>query len=102
MTKTEEQLKQAIQRKPVHKTRPAKEPKSAVTSHRGKPVNMYMHPDDVGRIRSLAAYLTGQGRRVSDSQVVKAALRVAHADADLLAAFDDVIALDQRYKRSKA
>ena len=75
---------------------------SAVTTHRGKPVNMYMHPDEVSRIRSLAAYLAGQGKRVSDSQVVKAALRVARADSDLLAAYEETLAIDQRFKHSKA
>jgi len=88
--------------KPVAKKRGAvKVGTSAVTTHRGKPVNMYMHPDDVSRIRSLAAYLAGQGKRVSDSQVVKAALRVARADSDLLTAYEETLAIDQRFKHSK-
>jgi hypothetical protein len=41
---------------------------------RGKPVNIYLHDADQVRIRELAAYLANQGMRVSDSQVIKAAL----------------------------
>ena len=64
-------------------------------------MNLYLHPEDTQRIRSLAAYLTGQGFRVSDSQVVKAALRVASADGSLLSAFEQAVTADQRFKRSK-
>jgi hypothetical protein len=101
MSKTDD-LMQALKGKPVTKTRvPVKVGKAPVRTERGKPVNMYMHPDDVDRIRTLAAYLVGQGKRVSDSQVVKAALRVARADSDLLAAYEETLAIDQRFKRVK-
>lgn len=95
-------LMQVLKAKPVAKpTAPVKVGKVVVRTERGKPVNMYMHPDDVDRIRSLAAYLAAQGKRVSDSQVVKAALRVARADSDLLAAYEETLSIDQRFKRTK-
>jgi hypothetical protein len=102
MSKTDD-LMQALKAKPVSKkTRGVKPGRvTVVKTVRGKPVNMYMHPDDVERIRTLAAYLAAQGKRVSDSQVVKAALRVARADSDLLAAFEETLAIDQRFKRAK-
>jgi hypothetical protein len=101
MSKTDELMK-ALKAKPVAKTRGAKPGRvTVVKTERGKPVNMYMHPDDLERIRTLATYLTAQGNRVSDSQVVKAALRVARADSDLLAAFKETLATDQRFKRDE-
>jgi hypothetical protein len=103
MSKATDDLMQALKAKPVARTRGAVKKRVAVkTTERGKPVNMYMHPDDIERIRTLAAYLGAQGKRVSDSQVVKAALRVARADSDLLAAFEETEAIDQRFKRAKA
>lgn len=62
-------------------------------------MNLYLHPEDTQRIRSLAAYLSGQGFRVSDSQVVKAALRVASTDSALLSAYEQALTADQRFKR---
>ena len=103
-TKRADDLLNALQATPVAKTasltsRP--ERKAAVATGRGKPMNLYLHPEDTQRIRSLAAYLTGQGFRVSDSQVVKAALRVASADSSLLSAYEHAVTADQRFKRSK-
>ncbi len=102
--KRTDDLLKALQGTPVAKTSPAApkpEQRVAVTTGRGKPMNLYLHPEDTQRIRSLAAYLTGQGFRVSDSQVVKAALRVASADSSLLSAFEQAVTADQRFKRSK-
>ena len=102
--KRTDDLLKALQGTPVVKTAPVTlkpERQSLVTTGRGKPTNLYLHPEDTQRIRSLAAYLTGQGFRVSDSQVVKAALRVASADSSLLSAFEQAVTADQRFKRSK-
>lgn len=103
-TKRTDDLMRALQSAPVFKTNsPDPKPKKVrkvVTSGKGKPMNLYLHPEDTQRIRSLAAYLTGQGFRVSDSQVVKAALRVAAADSTLLSAYEKAVTTDQRFKRS--
>ena len=82
MSKASDGLLETLKVKEVPKARgAAKVGKVAVRTQRGKAVNMYMHPDDADRIRTLAAYLAAQGKRVSDSQVVKAALRVASRTA---------------------
>lgn len=102
--KRTDDLLKALQSTPVAKTAPVASSRSerkAVPTGRGKPMNLYLHPEDTQRIRSLAAYLTGQGFRVSDSQVVKAALRVASADSSLLSAYEQAVTADQRFKRSK-
>jgi hypothetical protein len=58
--------------------------KSGVAPKRGKAVNIYLHEADQVRIRELAAYLASEGQRVSDSQIIKAALLLAQPDKRLL------------------
>jgi hypothetical protein len=66
---------------------------------RGKAVNIYLHDGDQRRIRDLAAYVASEGLRVSDSQVIKAALLLAQPDRRLLKAYLEVKGADQRYKQ---
>jgi hypothetical protein len=66
---------------------------------RGKAVNIYLHGADQVRIRELAAYLANEGLRVSDSQVIKAALLLAQPDKRLLKAYLEIKGADQRYKQ---
>jgi hypothetical protein len=73
--------------------------KNSAASKRGKAVNIYLHDADQVRIRELAAYLANEGLRVSDSQVIKAALLLAQPDKRLLKAYLEVGGADQRYKR---
>jgi hypothetical protein len=47
----------------------------------------------------LAAYLASEGLRVSDSQVIKAALLLAQPDKWLLKAYLEIRGADQRYKQ---
>ena len=84
-------------------TKAARTPKKGTEgqSKRGRPMNLYIHPEDEHQIRRLAGWLAMQGYRVSDSQVVKAALRCAGTDKDLLKAYQSTIASDGRYKQSK-
>lgn len=64
----------------------------------GRPMNLYLHPDDLRRIRELAAYIAKRGFRVSDSQVVKAALRVARENDAFVNAFEDALTSDARFR----
>jgi hypothetical protein len=72
--------------------------KIGTASKRGKAVNIYLHDTDQVRIRELAAYLANEGLRVSDSQVIKAALLLAQPDKRLLKAYLEIKGADQRYK----
>jgi hypothetical protein len=72
---------------------------TGAASKRGKAVNIYLHDADQVRIRELAAYLSNEGLRVSDSQVIKAALLLAQPDKRLLKAYLEIKAADQRYKQ---
>lgn len=73
--------------------------KPGVAPKRGKAVNIYLHDADRARIRELAGYLSNEGLRVSDSQIIKAALLLAQPDKRLLRAYLDVKGADQRYKQ---
>jgi hypothetical protein len=73
--------------------------KPSTAPKRGKPVNIYLHDADQVRIRNLAAYLANEGLRVSDSQIIKAALLLAQPDKRLLKAYQEIKGADQRFKR---
>jgi hypothetical protein len=69
------------------------------TPPRGRAVNCYFHEEDTRLIREMATFISSKGHRVSDSQVLKAALRVAKPDGKLLKAFEEVLLMDGRFKR---
>jgi hypothetical protein len=73
--------------------------KAGGAPRRGKAVNIYLHDADQIRIRELAAYLANEGLRVSDSQVIKAALLLAQPDKRLLKAYQEIRGADQRYRQ---
>jgi hypothetical protein len=77
----------------------SKSGKTITTPKRGKAVNIYLHEADQLRIRDLAAYLANEGLRVSDSQVIKAALLLAKPGKQLLKAYLEIKGADQRYKQ---
>jgi hypothetical protein len=67
--------------------------------NRGKPLNCWMRDEDMRLIRDLATFLSSRGYRVSDSQVIKAALRVAKPDGKFIKEFEHVMQMDGRFKR---
>ncbi len=67
-------------------------------SKRGKNVNLYLYDADVARIRELVSYVAANGLRVSESLVVRTALRVAQTDKRFLMAYTDAASADQRFK----
>jgi hypothetical protein len=66
----------------------------------GKPVQFWMHDEDLRILRELSAWLAGQGVRASDSLVVRTALRSAKTGADLLQAYRKAAQLDGRLKQT--
>jgi hypothetical protein len=69
--------------------------KTGAPPKRGKAINIYLHDADQGRIRELAAYLAREGLRMSDSQIIKAALLLAQPDKRFLKAYLEVKGADQ-------
>lgn len=78
------------------RTRQPKTPKSAAL---GKATQVWLYDEDRRLVRELAAWLAGQGIRSTDSTVIRAALRVAKTDAELLEAYRDAAQLDGRLKK---
>jgi hypothetical protein len=52
-------------------------------------------------LRELATFISSRGYRVSDSQVIRASLRVAKADNKFFNAFKEVLATDGRFKKDE-
>ena len=87
--------------KPTRKAAPRTMP-TAPKSKVGKPVQFWLHDEDRQIIRELAAWLSGQGIRLTDSMVVRAALRTAKTGGELLEAYRQASQLDGRLKQRKA
>ena len=68
---------------------------------RGKNVHFFLHDEDTRLIRELATWLSGQGERPNDSLVVRAALRAARTDANLLKSYRQATQLDGRLKQHR-
>ena len=78
--------------------------RSPVTVKRGRKggaVQFWMHDEDRKLVRELAAWLSGQGLRPTDSLVIRSALRVAKSGGELLTAYRQAAALDGRLKQHK-
>lgn len=71
------------------------------SSSRGRNVNLYLYDADIAKIRELVSWVAANGERVSDSLIVRAALRVAGADKKFLTAYRDAASADQRYKSAE-
>ena len=68
------------------------------TKPSGRAVNMYLHPENEHQIRRLAAFVNAHGERATDSQIVKAALRLAKPDEAFLRALKDAVGADARFR----
>jgi hypothetical protein len=73
-------------------------PKKKAPKRNGRPVNVYLGEQDIKRVRDLAAWLVAKGHRVSDSQVIKAAVIMAQTGKALENAYEQVFAQDLRYR----
>jgi len=91
----------ALQRvRPAASPNPDPPPAAPVPAVRGgKAVQFWLHEEDRRQIRELAAYLSSQGLRPTDSLIVRAALQLVQADAQLVAAFRGALAQDGRYRQ---
>ena len=66
---------------------------------RGKPVNLYLRDADVSKVRELLAFMAGQGERVSESLIVRAAIQAATPGRLFREAFKQAAAEDLRFRR---
>jgi hypothetical protein len=69
-----------------------------VTRRLGKPVQFWMHDEEIKLVRELSAWLAGQGIRPSDSLVIRSVLRLAKTGSGLLEACSQAAKLDGRLR----
>ena len=68
----------------------------------GKAITIYLHPVDQKLIREISLYLAAHDvERVSNSLVIKTALRAAPRDQELLSSYREALKADKRYKKHK-
>jgi hypothetical protein len=86
----------------VPEPRPRSKPHAAKPmKSRPKPSQYYFYEEDQRAIRTLAAWLAGQGERPSDARVIRAVLQTARAGPDLLKAYRQTSKTDGRLKTYK-
>ena len=68
----------------------------------GTPAQFWLHDEDRRILRELAAWLSGQELRLTDSMVIRAALRTAKTGDELLQACRQAGEADGRFKRHKS
>src|ERR1035438_8679947 len=103
-TPEEPQPETAVKGQPEARRKPAQRAEAPVAgrSRVGKPVQFWLHDEDRRLVRELAAWLSGQGIRSTDSMVIRAALRTARTGSELLEAYRQASQLDGRLKQHKA
>ena len=91
------------QEKPPQKGAPRQSaiPDSDKMEKRTKAIAFSLHPEDIGRIRQLSLWFLAQGTKVTDSMIVRCALRLAEPGNELMEAYHQARQLDQRVKKNK-
>ena len=83
------------------KTKQPRERSVPPKASRGKAIQFYLHESDEKLIREFAVWLAPHRKRINDSLVVKAVLRAAKTGPDLLAAYDDGLAVSKAHQKKK-
>ncbi len=66
----------------------------------GGRVHIWFQSEDRKIVRELAGWLAGQGEKISDSLIIRTALRMAQPGGELLVAYREAAKLDGRLKRN--
>ena len=91
--------------KKINRTAPPDEPapeavakpeeKAAEGKYDGR-IHIWLQPRDSQQLRELAAWLAGQGERIADAQILRAALRLVKPNGAFLEAYREAAKLDGR------
>ena len=68
---------------------------------RGKAIQFYLHEADEKLIREFAVWLAPHRKRINDSLIVKTVLRAAKTGPDLLAAYDEGLAVSKAHQKRR-
>jgi hypothetical protein len=83
------------------RTKRAQPPSVPLKRGRGKAIQFYLHEPDEKLIREFAVWLAPHRKRINDSLVVKAVLRAAKTGPELLAAYDEGLAVSKAHQTEK-
>ncbi len=67
----------------------------------GKFSSIYLNKQDQRILRELSVWFAGQGLRINDTLVIRIALRAAQPGSALLAAYEEAVKSDRRFKQVK-
>ena len=76
-------------------------PEADTTETRSKAIAISLHPQDREKIRDLSLWFSAQGAKITDSMIIKCALRLAEPGSALMDAYHQARQLDQRVKKNK-
>jgi len=71
----------------------------AATGSRGRFSSIYLNPEDQRILREFSVWFAGQGRKINDTLIIRAALRAAKPGGTFLAAYDEATLSDRRFKK---
>lgn len=66
---------------------------------RSKAIAISLHPQDREKIRELSLWFSAQGAKITDSMIIRCALRLAEPGSALMDAYQQARQLDQRIKK---
>ena len=83
----------------VKKPKAVKEISPSRPAVTGKFSSIYLNPEDQKILRKFSAWFAGQGRKINDTLIIRAALRAAKTGGEFLAAYDEATLADRRFKK---
>jgi hypothetical protein len=63
--------------------------------------SIYLNEQDQRLLRDLSLWFAGQGLRINDTLVLRIALRAARPGSALLAAYEEAVKSDRRFKKTQ-
>lgn len=76
-------------------------PEADKSEKRSKAIAISLHPQDREKIRDLSLWFSAQGAKITDSMIVRCALRLTEPGSALMEAYRQARQLDQRVKKNK-
>src|SRR2546425_10885262 len=84
---------------PPEQTTPAQGTQTPAARPPGRFSSIYLNEQDQRLLRELSVWFAGQGLRINDTLVLRIALRAARPGSELLAAYEEAVKSDRRFKK---
>jgi len=86
---------------PLVQTTPARGTQTPAARPPGRFSSIYLNEQDQRLLRELSLWFAGQGLRINDTLVLRIALRAACPGSALLAAYEEAVKSDRRFRKTK-